>query len=71
MEILWSKEGYLEYWGMTIFLFIILIYPVKGKIFIGSKQWTWEEFQQNNGVSEKFNPIKYRGIYFTGKDSLI
>ena len=56
---------------MTIFLFIILIYPVKGKIFIGSKQWTWEEFQQNNGVSEKFNPIKYRGIYFTGKDSLI
>ena len=63
----YPKGDILDYWGMTIFLLIILLYPIKERI----KVYTVETMDMgrlrwNNGVSGKWNPIKYCGIYFTG-----
>ena len=34
----------LDYWGIITFWFIILLYPIKGWIFIVSKQWICEDY---------------------------
>ena len=37
------KNDILDYWGILIFLFVILLYPAKGKTIIGLKQCIWED----------------------------
>ena len=61
--------------GNTYILFIILLYIIKGEIFIGLKQWIWEDptgkmmsvgrFCWNIGVSGKCNHGKNYGNYCT------
>ena len=41
-ETLWSEMGYFGLLRNNHILFIILLYLIKGKRFIGLKQWTWE-----------------------------
>ena len=66
IQILWSKIDILDYRGIIIFWFIILLYHINIYRLIGSKQWIWIIFQRQNGVNEicKCNhPYIYDGIH--------
>ena len=66
MEILWSKKGYFGLLGndnILVYYYIIScqrieVYRVET---MDMRRLNW-----NNGVSGKYNPSKYGGIYCTG-----
>ena len=64
-----AQKGYLDYRGILIFWFIILLYHLERYNFIGLKQWTWVRLYcliGVNGICKCNHPHKYYGIYFTG-----
>ena len=68
MEILWSERGYFGLSGKTcIFDYYPIIAYQRVKVY-EVETMDMELFHRNNGVSEKFNPSKYRGTYCTGLD---